>query len=91
MYWLDKFVTKVFKRFDWKQTIFIFDKDYQEQITNSNCYLTMASLKAALLNSKITVDYKIRDKQDTRPIDVILKDYIGNKFSVIWVFLLVLT
>ncbi len=83
MYWLDKFVTKVFKRFDWKQTIFIFDKDYQEQITNSNCYLTMASLKAALLNSKITVDYKIRDKQDTRPIDVILKDYIGNKFSVI--------
>ena len=43
----------------------------------------MASLKAALLNAKINVDYKIRDKQDTRPIDVILKDYIGNKFSVI--------
>ena len=53
MFWLDKFVSKVFTRFGWKQTIFIFDKDYQEQMTNSNCYLTMASLKAALLNSKI--------------------------------------
>ena len=83
MYWLDKFMTKVFQRFGWKQTIFIFDKDYQEQITNSNCFLTMASLKNALLNAKINVDYKIKDKQDTRPIDVIIKEYIGNKFSVI--------
>lgn len=83
MYWLDKFVTKLFKRFDWKQTIFIFDKDYQEQITNSNCFFTMGSLKAALFNSNITVEYKTKDKQDTRPIEVILKDYIGNKFSVV--------
>lgn len=83
MYWLDKFVTKVFKQFGWKQTIFLFDKDHQEQITNFNCYLTMASLKAALLNAKINVDYKIRDKQDTRPVETILADYVGNKFSVI--------
>jgi hypothetical protein len=83
MYWLDKFVTKIFKYFEWKQVIFIFDKDYQEQITNFNCYLTMASLKAALLNSKINVDYKIRDKQDSRPVETILIDYVGNKFSVI--------
>lgn len=83
MYWLDKFVTKVFKHFEWKQVIFIFDKDYQEQITNFNCYLTMASLKAALLNSKVNVDYKIRDKQDSRPLETILIDYVGIKFSVI--------
>ena len=83
MFWLDKFVTKVFKHFGWKQVIFIFDKDYQEQITNFNCYLTMASLKAALLNSKVTVDYKIRDKQDSRPVETILIDYVGNKFSVV--------
>lgn len=83
LYWLDKFVTKLFNHFGWKQVIFIFDKDYQEQITNFNCYLTMASLKAALLNSKITVDYKIRDKQDTRPVDTILIDYVSNKFSVV--------
>lgn len=43
----------------------------------------MASLKAALLNSQITVDYKIREKQDRRPVDTILIDYVGNKFSVI--------
>ncbi len=83
MYWLDKFVTKVFSYFNWKQVIFIFDKDYQEQITNFNCYLTMASLKAALLNSKVTVDYKIRDKQDSRSVESILIDYVGNKFSVV--------
>lgn len=83
MYWLDKFVIKVFKHFEWKQVIFLFDKDHQEQITNFNCYLTMASLKAALLNSQITVDYKIREKQDRRPVDTILIDYVANKFSVI--------
>jgi hypothetical protein len=60
MYWLDKFVNKVFKHFDWRKTMFLFDKDYQEKITNSNCYLTMASLKAELLNAKVSVDYKIR-------------------------------
>ena len=83
MYWLDKFVDKVFKHFKWKQTIFLFDKDFQEPITNSNCYLTMASLKAQLLNTEVSVDYKIRDKQDPRPVDTLLIDYVGNKFSVI--------
>lgn len=83
MYWLDKFVTKVFNHFGWKQVIFLFDKDYQEQITNFNCYLTMASLKAALLNAKITVDYKIWEKQDTRSVETILINYVGNKFSVV--------
>lgn len=83
MYWLDKFVTKVFKHFGWKQVIFLFDKDFQEQKTNFNCYLTMASLKAALLNSQITVDYKIREKQDRRPVETILIDYVGNKFSIV--------
>lgn len=83
MYWLDKFVGKIFKHFNWKQTMFLFDKDYQEQITNSNCYLTMASLKAGLLNQKVSVDYKIRDKQDPRPVERILFDYVSNKFSVI--------
>jgi hypothetical protein len=84
MYWLDKFVTKVFKHFEWKQVIFLFDKDFQEQDTNFNCYLTMASLKAALLNAQITVDYKIRDKLDKRPVETILVDYVGNKFSVVF-------
>ena len=83
MYWLDKFVTKVFKNFEWKQVIFLFDKDFQEQDTNFNCYLTMASLKAALLNAQITVDYKIRDKLDKRPVETILIDFVGNKFSVV--------
>jgi len=83
MYWLDKFIGKLFRRFNWKQTMFLFDKDYQEQITNSNCYLTMASLKAALLNQNVSVDYKIRDKQDPRPVHTILTDYVSNKFSVI--------
>lgn len=83
MFWLDKFVIKVFKHFGWKQVIFLFDKDYQEQETNFNCYLTMASLKAALLNSNVTVDYKIREKQDRRTVDTILIDYVGNKFSVV--------
>jgi uncharacterized protein YeeX (DUF496 family) len=83
MFWLDKFVVKVFKHFHWKQVIFLFDKDYQEQETNFNCYLTMASLKNALLNSNITVDYKIREKQDRRPLETILIDYVGNKFSVV--------
>lgn len=83
MYWLNKFVGKVFKHFNWKKTMFLFDKDYQEQITNSNCYLTMASLKQALLNDKVSVDYKIRDKQDPRPVERILIDYVSNKFSVI--------
>jgi hypothetical protein len=84
MYWLDKFVTKVFKNFEWKQVIFLFDKDFQEQDTNFNCYLTMASLKAALLNAQITVDYKIRDKLDKRPVETILIEYVGNKFSVVF-------
>lgn len=83
MYWLDKFMISVFRRFDWRQVIFLFDKDYQEQTTNFNCYLTMASLKAALLNSQITVDYKIREKQDKRPIDTLLIDYVSIKFSVV--------
>lgn len=83
MYWLDKFVVKVFKRFGWKQVIFLFDKDFQEQDTNSNCYLIMASLKNALLNAQIIVDYKIRDKLDKRPLETILKDYVGIKFSVV--------
>ena len=83
MYWLDKFVCKVFNQFKWKQTLFLFDKDYQEQITNSNCYLTMASLKSALLNYEIVVEYKIKDKQDPRPIDKILIDFVANKFSVV--------
>ena len=83
LYWLDRFVSKVFKKFDWKQTIFLFDKDYQEQITNFNCYLTMASLKAALLNANVSVDYKIRDRQDKRSVETILQDFVGNKFSVV--------
>jgi hypothetical protein len=83
MYYLDKFISKVFKYFGWKQVIFLFDKDYQEPSTNFNCYLTMASLKAALLNSQVTVDYKIRDKQDHRSFETILVDYVGNKFSVV--------
>jgi hypothetical protein len=84
MYWLDKFVTKVFENFNWKQVIFLFDKDFQEQSTNFNCYLTMASMKSSLLNFNVTVDYKIRDKQDKRPIDALLIDYVGNKFSVVF-------
>lgn len=83
MYWLDKFMINVFRRFEWRQVIFLFDKDYQEQTTNFNCYLTMASLKAALLNSQVNVDYKIREKLDKRPIDTLLIDYVGNKFSVV--------
>jgi hypothetical protein len=83
MYWLDKFMISLFRRFGWRQVIFFFDKDYQEQTTNFNCYLTMASLKAALLNSQISVDYKIREKQDKRPIETLLIDYVGNRFSVV--------
>jgi len=83
MYWLDKFIGKLFRHFNWKQTMFLFDKDYQEQITNSNCYLTMASLKAELLNNKVSVDYKIHDKQDPRSVETILLEYVSNKFSVI--------
>ena len=83
MYWLDKFMINVFRRFEWRQVIFLFDKDYQEQTTNFNCFLTMASLKGALLNSQVNVDYKIREKLDKRPIDTLLIDYVGNKFSVV--------
>ena len=43
----------------------------------------MASLKAELLNQKVSVDYKIRDKQDPRTVENFLLDYVGNKFSVI--------
>ena len=31
----------------------------------------------------LSVDYKIRDKQDPRPVERILFDYVSNKFSVI--------
>lgn len=82
MHWLDKFLINLFRRFEWRQVIFIFDKDYQEPTTNFNCYLTMASLKGALLNSKITVDYKIKERQDIN-VDSLLIEYVGNKFSVV--------
>lgn len=80
---LEVFVQDIFEKFGWKRVIFIFDKEYQETGTNYNCYLTMASLKSALLNARIVVDYKLRDKSDRRSIDEILHDYVGIKFSVI--------
>jgi atrial natriuretic peptide receptor A len=82
LFWLDKFVYKLFDHFEWKQTIFLFDKDYQDKTSNFNCYLTMASLKATLLRAKITVDYKIKDTIDVS-YERMLIDYVGNKFSVV--------
>lgn len=82
-YWQETFVKNIFKKFNWKRTIMLFDKDYQEKETNSNCFLTMSSLKAALLDSNISVDYKIKEKQDLRKYDDLLVEYINNKFGVI--------
>lgn len=83
LYWLDNFIRQLFKRFNWKQVILIFDKTSNEAETNSQCFLIMASLKNALLTNNITVDYKLRDK-DRRSNEDILVDYIGVKFSVIF-------
>ena len=33
----ETFVKNIFKKFNWKRTIMLFDKDYQEKETNSNC------------------------------------------------------
>lgn len=82
-YWLEMFVRKIFDRFEWKKTIMLFDKDYQEKETNSNCFLTMSALKSTLLNHNVSVDYKIKEKQDTRKYDDLLIEYVQNKFSVI--------
>lgn len=43
----------------------------------------MASLKTALLNANVSVDYKIRDRQDKRSVETILMDFVGIKFSVV--------
>ena len=83
MYWLDRFIVNLFGYFDWKQVILIFEKEYQEPETNFNCFLTMASLKAALFNANVVVDYKILDKLDPRPVEKILEDFVGNKYSII--------
>ncbi len=79
-YWQETFVKRIFEKFGWKKTIMLFDKDYQEKETNSNCFLTMSSLKSALLDNKISVDYKIKEKQDTREYDDLLREYVQNKF-----------
>jgi hypothetical protein len=83
MYSLDRFVVNLFNYFGWRHVILFFDKDYQEHETNFNCFLTMASLKNALLNANVTVDYKIRDKQDRRSFKTLLEDFVGNKYSII--------
>lgn len=83
MHWLDRFVVNLFSYFGWKQVILIFDKEHQEQETNFNCFLTMASLKAALLNASVVVDYKTRDKLDPRPVEKILEEFVGTKYSII--------
>lgn len=82
-YWQETFVRKIFDLFQWKKTIMLFDKDHQEQETNSNCFLTMSAIKSTLLNHKVSVDYKIKEKQDTRKYDDLLIEYVQNKFSVV--------
>ncbi len=83
MHSLDRFVINLFNHFGWRHVILFFDKNYQEHETNFNCFLTMASLKGALLNANVTVDYKIRDKQDRRSFKTLLEDFVGNKFSIV--------
>ena len=83
MYWLDRFIINLFAHFGWKKVILIFDKEHQEPETNFNCFLTMASLKAALFNANVVVDYKILDRLDPRPVEKILEEFVGNKYSII--------